>query len=137
MRIWALDLEAHQRLEQQPKAPKELIYPYIAISRECGVDGGESAKAFASRLGWKVFDRELLDYMSEHYHWSNVALDYVDEKTVSWFHDTFGKMLDQQIVTQAEYISRLGKIILLAAQHESCIFVGRGSPDSYYPETED
>ena len=44
MRIWALDLEAHQRLEQQPKAPKELIYPYVAISRECGVDGGELAK---------------------------------------------------------------------------------------------
>ncbi len=127
MRIWALDLEAHQRLEQQPKELKELIYPYIAISRESGVDGGESAKAFASRLGWKVFDRELLDYMVEQYHWSKVALDYVDEKTVSWFRDTLGKMLDQQIVTQAEYISRLGKIILLAAQHESCIFVGRGA----------
>ena len=53
--------------------------------------------------------------MAEHYHWSNVALDYVDEKTASWFHDTFGKMLDQQIVTQAEYVSRLGKIILLVA----------------------
>jgi cytidylate kinase len=126
MRTWALDLEAHQRLEQERAAPKELIYPYISISRECGVDAGELAKSIASELGWKAFDRELLDYMAKHYHWSNIALDYVDEKTTSWFHETLGKMLDQQIVTQAEYVSRLGKIVLLAAQRESNVFVGRG-----------
>jgi cytidylate kinase len=126
MRIWALDLEVHQRLEQERAAPKELIQPYVAFSRECGVDAGEIAKCLANKLGWKVFDRELLDYMAEHYRWSNVALDYVDEKTASWFHDTLGKMLDQQIVTQAEFVSRLGKIVLLAAQHESNVFVGRG-----------
>jgi cytidylate kinase len=126
MRTWALDLEARQRLQQEHAAPKELIHPYVAISRECGVDAGDLAKCLASKLGWKVFDRELLDYMAEHYHWSNVALDYVDEKTASWFHDTFGKMLDDRIVTQVEYVSRLGKIVLLAAQHESHVFVGRG-----------
>jgi cytidylate kinase len=126
MRTWALDLEARHRLEQERTAPKELIHPYVAISRECGVDAGDLAKVLASRFGWKVFDRELLDYMAEHYHWSNVALDYVDEKTASWFHDTFGKMLDNRIVTQVEYVSRLGKIVLLAAQHESHVFVGRG-----------
>jgi cytidylate kinase len=126
MRIWAIGLEARQRLEQERASPKELIHPYIAISRESGVDAGELAKVIAEKLGWKVFDRELLDYMAEHYHWSNVALDYVDEKTASWFHDTFGKMLDHQVVTQAEFVSRLGKIVLLAAQHESNVFVGRG-----------
>jgi cytidylate kinase len=126
MRTWALDLEARHRLEQERAAPKELIHPYVAISRECGVDAGELAKRLAGKFSWKVFDRELLDYMAEHYHWSNVALDYVDEKTASWFHDTFGKMLDDRIVTQGEYVSRLGKIVLLAAQHESHVFVGRG-----------
>lgn len=127
MRIWALGLETRQRHEQLSKAPKDLIHPYIAISRECGVDAGESARQFAKKLGWKVFDRELLDYMTEHYNWSNVALDYVDEKTASWFHETFAKFLDQSVVTQAEYVSRLSKIILLAAQHESNVFVGRGA----------
>jgi cytidylate kinase len=127
MRIWSLDLENRQRLEQERPEPKPLICPYIAISRESGVDAGEVAHLIAKELGWKVFDRELLDYMTEHYRWSNVALDYVDEKTASWFHETFGKFLDQQIVTQAEYVSRLGKIVLLAGQHESNVFVGRGA----------
>jgi cytidylate kinase len=126
MRIWALDLETRQRLEQETPSPKDLIHPYIVISRESGVSAGEIATHLAKHLGWKVFDREILDYMAEHYQWSDVALDYVDEKTASWFHETFGKLLDQQTVTQAEYVSRLGKIVLLAAQHESNVFVGRG-----------
>jgi cytidylate kinase len=126
MRVWTLDLEARRRLEQEAASPKELIHPYVAISRESGVDASELAKLVAKKFGWKVFDRELLDYMAEHYSWSNVALDYVDEKTASWFHETFAKLLDQRIVTQAEYVSRLGKLVLLAAQHESNVFVGRG-----------
>jgi cytidylate kinase len=129
MRTWALRLESQQRLEKEAAkaSPTQLIYPYIAISREAGVDASEVAQAVAISGGWKVCDRELLDYMVEHYHWSRVALDHVDEHTVSWFHETFGKWLDEQLVSQAEFAHRLGKIVLLAAQHESIVFVGRGA----------
>jgi cytidylate kinase len=129
MRTWALRMESQQQLEKQAAkaSHQELIWPYIAISREAGVDAGEIAQLLASQIGWKVFDRELLDYMVEHYHWSRVAIDFVDERTVSWFHETFGKWLDQQLVSQAEFVHRLGKIVVLAAQHESLVFVGRGA----------
>jgi cytidylate kinase len=122
-------MEAQQRLEEQAakESPIQLIRPYITISREAGADACEIAEIVASRCGWKVFDRELLDYMVEHYHWSRVALDFVDERTVSWFHETFGKWLDQQLVSQAEFVHRLGKVVVLAAQHESLVFVGRGA----------
>ncbi|HVT28064.1 MAG TPA: cytidylate kinase-like family protein [Lacipirellulaceae bacterium] len=126
LRMWAIGLETRQRLETEKRVPQKLVHPYIAISRETGIDAGEIAKDLADKLGWKILDRELLDYMAEHYQWSRVALDYVDERTASWFHDTFGKWLDQQMVSQAEYVSRLGKLVLLAAQHESNVFVGRG-----------
>lgn len=129
MRMWALRLESPQRPEEEKAAvsPKRLIRPYIAISRETGADAGELAKSIGAKLGWKVLDRELLDYMAEHYHWSPIALEYVDERTASWFHEIFGKWLDQQIVSQAEYVHRLGRVVLMAAQHESTVFVGRGA----------
>jgi cytidylate kinase len=122
-------MESQQRLEEEAakSRPEQLIDPYVAISREAGVDAAEIAEAVALKTSWKVFDRALLDYMVEHYHWSRVALDSVDERTVSWFHETFGKFLDQQLVSQAEFVHRLGKIVLLAAQHESMVFVGRGA----------
>jgi hypothetical protein len=129
MRTWALGMETQRQLERQRAAasPQQLIYPYVAISRETGVDAGEIAQLVGSKGTLKVFDRELLDYMIEHYHWSRIALEYVDERTVSWFHDTFGKWLDSQLVGQPEYVSRLHKIVLMAAQHETTVFVGRGA----------
>lgn len=129
MRAWSLGLEARKRLDDQKAAalPQQLFHHYVAISRESGVDAREIAELVASKFGWKVLDQELLDYMADKYQWSRVALGYVDEKTASWFHETFGKWLDQQVVSQAEYVSRLGNIILMAAQHESNVFVGRGA----------
>ena len=129
MRMWALRLESQQQREQPPavESPRQLIHPYIAISRETGVDAAGIAKAVASKLGWKVLDSELLDYIAENYRVSRLALDDVDERAASWFHETFGKWLDEQLVSQAEYVSRLGTVVLLAAQHESTIFVGRGA----------
>ena len=128
MRTWALQLEAQQRTENEREAAplQELIHPYLAVSRETGVDARGIAEAVASRCGWKLLDRELLDYLAEHDHLSRIALDFVDERTVSWFHELFGKWLEEQLVSQAEYVSRLGRLVLLAAQHESTVFVGRG-----------
>jgi hypothetical protein len=128
MRTWALQLQTQQRLAgQQPTAPlHELIHPFVAISREAGADGGELARGVADKLHWKMFDNELLDYLADRNQWSRTSLDFVDETTASWFHEMFSKWLDQQLVSQAEYIHGLGRVVLLAAQDESTIFVGRG-----------
>lgn len=128
MRAWALQLEAQRRLsEERAAAPiPDLIHPYLALSRETGVNARELAEAVAQRCGWKLFDRELLDYLAEHDNLSRLSLEFVDEKAVSWFHEMFGTWLDEKLVSQAEYVSRLGRIVLLAAQHESTVFIGRG-----------
>ena len=128
MRCWALDLQTRQRLAQESAEAgvPELIHPYIAISRESGVDANELGKALAFECGFHMLDRELIDHLAEHDHLSHLALEFVDERTVSWFHEMFGKWLECQLVSQAEYVRRLGRIALLAAQHESAIFVGRG-----------
>ena len=129
MRNWALQLQAQQRVDEthEPTPIQERIHPYLAISRECGVNARDIAAAVAVRCGWKLLDREILDELAEHDHLSRIALEFVDERTVSWFHEVFGKWLDEQLVSQAEYVSRLGRLLLLAAQHESTVIVGRGA----------
>jgi cytidylate kinase len=129
MRGWALQLESQQSLSKKKAATplEKVIHPYLAISRESGADGGRLARLVGEKLGWKVFDRELLDYMAEHFNLSRITLEFVDETVSSWFHEMFGTWLDQQMLSQAEYVSRLGRVVLLAAQYESTIFVGRGA----------
>ena len=129
MRTWALQLQSQQRLaEERAAAPlPKLVHPYLVVSREAGVDARELAQKVAECCRWKMLDRELLDYLAEHDHLSRLALEFVDERAASWFHEIFGKWLEEHLITQAEYVSRLGKLVLLAAQHESTVFVGRGT----------
>jgi cytidylate kinase len=128
MRSWAHQLLQQQRRAEQGPAQEvhNLIQPYVAISRETGANGGELAQRVASRLKWKDLDRDLLDYMAERYNLSRITLEFVDETVASWFHEMFCKWLDERMVSQAEYVHRLGRMVLLAAQSESTVFVGRG-----------
>lgn len=128
MRRWAHDLQVRKEQADQDQRVEvpQLIKPYLVLSREAGVDAADLGREISAACGWKLLDRELLDYLAEHDHLSRLALEFVDERTVSWFHEMFGTWLDKQLVSQAEYVSRLGRLVLLAAQHESTIFVGRG-----------
>lgn len=129
MRQWAIGLEVRQRVEHEAtlKGLPEQVHPYIAISRDTGAGAGEIAHRVGSILGWQILDRELLSYMAERYQMQKRMVEFVDETTISWLVDTFGKWLDRQMVTESEYIKRLGQVVLFAAQHDSTVFVGRGA----------
>jgi cytidylate kinase len=129
MRQWAIGLEVQQRLQHEAaaKSVPESVHPYLTISRDTGAGAGELAHRVGKILDWEVLDRELLDYMAKQYHVSKAMVELVDETTTSWLLDTFGKWLDRQLVTESEYLTHLGQLVLLAAQSQSAIFVGRGA----------
>jgi len=129
MRQWAIGLEVQQRLQREAAAKSwsESVHPYLTISRDTGAGAGELAHRVGKILAWEVLDRELLDYMAKQYHVPKKIVELVDETTTSWLLDTFGKWLDRQLVTESEYLTHLGQLVLLAAQSQSAIFVGRGA----------
>jgi len=129
MRQWAQGLEIQSKLERQQAEPdlSEGIHPYVAVSRESGAGGGEIAAAVAEQLGWDLLDQELLHFMAEKYKTPDNMLEFVDETTSNWLVEFFGKWLNKQVVTQAEYVTHLGRIVLLAARHSNTVLVGRGA----------
>ena len=128
MRTWALALELTPPPVPNAKTPlHHLFKPYVAMSREAGIDADGVAHLIADRLHWKVLDRDVVDYIAEQHNWSRVSVESVDERKSSWYHDTLGKWLDSKLVSQVEYVRGLGKIIALAAQRENVVFVGRGA----------
>ena len=85
------------------------------------------ARRVGDLLGLDVLHREILDYMAQRYGLRRDMLDFVDERASNWIVETFGKWLDKQIVTQSEYMGKLGRIILMSARHASSVLVGRGA----------
>ncbi len=129
MREWAVSLELQKRVEAE-RAVEDLprnIHPFISISRQCGAGGLEMAQYLASKLGWELLDKQILQYIAQTYNLPEALLKYVDEAKANWLWDVFGRWLDRRHVTQTEYVSRLGRVLILAAQHGPLIVVGRGA----------
>ena len=129
IREWSLNLESERwRREESPSEQvPDQIHPYVAMSREAGAGGGMIARRVGQLLGWEVLHRELLDQIAEKYQLPREKLSSVDEKTSNWMIEVFGKWLNPRIITPSEYMLHLGQIVLLAAQHSSAVFVGRGA----------
>jgi cytidylate kinase len=107
------------------KSPKK--YHYLTISRESGAGGGQIARLVGEIVGWRVFDRELLECLAEKYQTIPRVLELVDETTMHQIKELFGYWLNRASVSQAQYVMRLGRMILMLAEHENVIIVGRGA----------
>ena len=103
------------------------IGPYVAISREAGAGGGQTARLLGEALGWNVLDRELIECLAEKYHISPAMLELVDEKTTNWITEFFNNLVDPHSISQWQYVSRVTRMILMAAHTGKVIFVGRGA----------
>jgi cytidylate kinase len=100
---------------------------YVTISREAGAGGSEIGKALAERLGWNLFDKNLLDQIADRFHVCRRMLELVDETESSWVYDVLGTWMDCQIVPHEKYVSLLSRVVLAAAHGEHAVFVGRGA----------
>src|SRR5262249_33011581 len=62
-------------------APAE---PTIAISRQAGTRGPDIARAVGQRLGWPVYDRELLELIASELGLRTQLVESVDERVSGW-----------------------------------------------------
>lgn len=129
MRHWAIGQEVDQRLiaEQELLKTRQLVHPYLAISRQAGTNASGIARRVGEQLGWDVIDRDVLSFLLQEGPMPPSTFDAVDETSSNWLLEVFGKLIDDHMLTQMAYVARVGKILQVAAHHSSCVFVGRGA----------
>lgn len=106
--------------------PKTRLGPFLTISRQVDSGGAEVANKVGLRLGWAVFDRELVDKLARQLDLSPELLELMDETRSNWFTDTLFNLLNSKLVLQDSYVQMLGKVMLLAAVDGRVVIVGRG-----------
>jgi cytidylate kinase len=129
MRRWALSQEIEQRLAEEKAELRvhEQIYSYLAISRQAGTNASAIARRVGEQLKWDVIDRDVLSLLLQEGPLPGGQFDAVDETSANWLVELFGKWADDHMLTQMEFVARLGKILLVASHHGNCVFVGRGA----------
>jgi len=99
----------------------------IAISREPGAKGTEVARELGQRLGWAVYDQELVDVVAREMGTEVDLLRLMDEKPMSWLEQCVVSMVSQYNLNHDSYMVHLIAAVRSLGQRGHCIIVGRGA----------
>lgn len=132
MNLW----DIRRRLAQEGGAParRELAHvaegPWITVSREIGSGWERVTTLLAERLGWQVFDREILEEISRHANSREAILRHLDEKDVNWMQDVVARLtglVSSDDIGQLGFAEHLRLVILAIGKQGRAILVGRGA----------
>lgn len=99
----------------------------ITIGREYGSGGKYIGEEVAKRLGYKFYDKELLNEIYENNDCNYALLEEFDEKTKSSLLKSLGlvRIENDSMFTEEKYHSLVKETIKKLAQSSSCVFIGR------------
>jgi len=126
---------AHPGTESEASSAEHARPFSIALSREAGTRGPVVARAIGARLGWKVYDQELLELVARDLHVRAKLLENIDERHVSWLQECVEAFAVVPAVRESKYIRHLIETMLTLATQGRCIIVGRGAPFVLPPAT--
>jgi len=110
----------------------------VAINRECGTGGHTIAKLIGKKLGVNVYDRAMLDSLTEKYGLTKEKIEQIKSKRTRWWNDfqlfyrqfdTMGQAVSdaKPRVTSLQLYYAETQILRDLASKESCVVVGRSS----------
>lgn len=120
LRNW--ELARAQRIADQPAAPT--VQDFLCISRMLGAGGSAIAGNAATKLGWPMFDRELLDAMAGNDAVRRQIYASMDERDLSWCEEMLRSLMQPEFVKN-DYFHRLSETALAIARQGHAVFVGR------------
>ena len=123
-RHWLPSSQARSRPDALVDDPLKLT---IAISREAGAPGPEFAEELGKRLNWPVYDREILDLISEQAGLRTELLSTIDEHDPHWLQETITAFGHPGELSSAGYVQHLKRVLATLSAHGNCIIVGRGA----------
>jgi cytidylate kinase len=119
---------AHEHWHARSPADEAAPGPFtVALSREAGTYGAAIARAVGDRLGWPVYDRELLQRIADDLGVRRTLLESVDERCLGWLHETLESFASVPQVNEMTFVRHLVQTLLSLAAHGNCVIVGRGA----------
>jgi cytidylate kinase len=118
-----------RRLAAREKSKGEAGYRFLTIARDEGSLGNEIAQQLSRRLGWHVFDREIVDYIAKNNHVRKKLVRELDQKSQGFIQDAIPRLLsipEHASFGREEYHEALLKTLVCLATHGTAILVGRG-----------
>lgn len=108
------------------KPPSVPTFPSLAVSRESGARGGTIGRRVAGRLGWAVYDQELLEYMAQDAVVRQGVLDNLAAEASAWVEARLQQLLRQEQLSSQPSFLNLARLVLALGSQGQVVLIGRG-----------
>jgi cytidylate kinase len=120
---------------QEPGASQAAAGLTIALSCEAGTAASEIARAVGDRLGWPVYDHEILEMMARELSMPIRVLEHADERPQSWLLECIKGFGLGPHLSEGLYVRHLVKVLSSLGERGSCVIVGRGAAQLLPPRS--
>ena len=118
--------ELETLLDNKLRTPKGEPYPVITISREFGARGAALARKIGGKIGFQVWDKDILQTIANKLGSSQKYLSTIDENRRDLFGDVVLGLM-KNVNTNVNYLRSLNRLIRTIEHHGNAVVVGRGA----------
>ncbi len=112
---------------QERKRQGRVTWPIITISREFGARGAALANCLGERLGFRVWDKSLLQAIAEESGGDRKVLELLDEQVRRGIDDAVIAASMGSRYSNTQYLRALMRVVHAISAHGNSIIVGRGA----------
>ena len=115
--------------QDEPSVPTVPVARFrnVCISREAGAGGGTLARVVGTRLGWKVYDHEILEAIAQRMEVPADEVRAFDELAPSVVQDWILPLREEHYAPQEAYLDHLAKLLEAISRAGESVIVGRGA----------
>ena len=119
----------HNEEDREPLEAVRTVarFQNICISRETGAGAGTIARQVGQRLGWKVYDHELLEAIAHRMSLPVDEVQCLDELAPSVVQDWLLPLREEHYAPQEAYLDHLAKLVEAIGRAGESVLVGRGA----------
>ena len=99
----------------------------IAISREAGARGSTIGTLAAQKLGWQIYNQELLEYIAQEGAFRQEILDNLSPAGSAWVEARLDELLRLQDLSRHPSVLELARMVLCLGVQGEVLLLGRGA----------
>ena len=107
----------------------------VAVSREAGARGGTIAASLGRKLGWQVYDQELLEYATNESPLHQELIDGLSPVARQWVESRLDQLLREETIKQNPSVQEMVRAVLALGARGNAILVGRDAGSVLPSET--
>jgi cytidylate kinase len=115
-----------ERRQRDRKTPGPLGVT-VAVSREAGSRGSSIANRAAAKLGWQVYNQEILEYLAHESTHRHDLVDALAPELADWVERRLAQLTSERNLSSHPSLVQLARIVLALAATGEVVLIGRGA----------